>query len=80
MEDSAENKILSLGEKRIGIEFKEGNNDKVQNLKEKFARLINEVEATGNENETSQEQGRLKSLAYTAIEQASMWAVKSMFS
>ena len=67
---------LTLGEKRVRTEFNPGNNDKVQNLKEKFAHLINEIDALPSPPNPS-EAGRLKSLAMTALEESAMWAVKA---
>ena len=65
---------ITIGEQRIGIVFKKGNNDKVHNLKEHFAHLINVVDKTKNE-----KNGREVALAMTEIENASHWAVKSLF-
>ena len=78
MEDSKEK---TLGERRVRTDFNPGNNDKVQNLKEKFAHLINDVEKLKEfhepDHQVDPEKMRLIALAQTAIEEASMWAVKA---
>ena len=68
-------KAVTIGEKRVRIEFNPGNNDKVQNLKEKFAHLINEVNELNAPSDT--DAGRLKALSMTALEESAMWAVKA---
>lgn len=65
---------LTIGEQRIGIQFKKGNNDDKQNLQEHFAHMINLVHKLSND-----KNGRQISVAMTQIEDASMWAVKSLF-
>ncbi len=35
---------LSVGEQLIRVQFEPGNNDRVQNLKEKFAHLVNDID------------------------------------
>lgn len=68
-------KDLTIGEKRVRTEFNPGNNDKVQNIKEKFAHLINEVNELPSPADT--DAGRLKALSMTALEESAMWAVKA---
>lgn len=68
-------KELTLGEKRVRTEFNPGNNDRVQNLKKKFAHLINEINELPAPADT--DAGRLKSLSMTALEESAMWAVKA---
>jgi hypothetical protein len=73
----------TIGEKRVRTDFNPGNNDTVQNLKEKFAHLINDVEelksfkVPGPGPTTDGEKLRLISLAQTALEEACMWTVKA---
>lgn len=75
MENNNE-KAKTLGETRIRTDFNPGNNDRVQNLKEKFAHLINEIDALPSPPGQS-EAGRLKAIAMTTVEEAAMWAVKA---
>lgn len=65
----------SLGERRIRTSFNPANDSNVQHIKERAAELINYI----NDNVASSdpEVARLKSLAFTAVEEAAMWAVKA---
>lgn len=65
--------MSTLGESRIRTTFNPGNNDKVQNFKERFAHLLNDI---NDEPASTPEEGRLKSLALTALEESAMWTVK----
>ncbi len=64
----------TIGEKRIRTDVNPGNNEKVQNLKEKFAYLMNDINDLSSDNS---EFGRLKATALTELENAAMWAVKA---
>lgn len=81
---------LTLGEKRVRIDFNTTNSDIVHELKEKTARIINLLECLKNdevsktydksEHELKNESGeklRLLAIAQTAYEEACMWAVKA---
>jgi hypothetical protein len=70
---------MTLGEKRIRTEFNPSNDSVVQHIKERGAEFINYI----NDNIDSQkfsepsEVARLKAMALTAIEEATMYAVKA---
>lgn len=74
-------KVKTIGEQRVRTDFNPGNNDKVQNLKEKFAHLINDVEDLKKYHEPDHavdpEKMRLIAIAQTSLEEACMWAVKA---
>lgn len=76
-----ENKTpLSLGEKRLNIVFKPGNNDKVQNIKERAARKINKLEEQRTANVSEEfvsEHNRAISLAQTSIQEACQHEVQA---
>lgn len=68
---------LSLGEKRLRINFDDIlTNECSEHLKLKYelAKVINRIDAL---EQNGSEQGRLKSLAMTDIENASMWITKA---
>jgi len=74
---------LTLGERRVRTTFNPGNNDKVQNFKERFAHLINDVEdirktATSEDPNVNQDIQRLCSMAQTDLEKACMITVKAL--
>ena len=69
---------MTKGEQRLRIEFLSGNNDKVQNFKEKVAHLINDLE--DERTETRSEKSRLINQAQTTLEEASMWIIKAITS
>ena len=81
---------LTLGEKRVRVDFNISKDVAVDNIKVKTAELINflqairadEVSKTYNESpetlqEISGEKLRLIALAQTSYEEAAMWAVKA---
>ena len=76
-----EQKIKTLGEKRVRVEFNVNNDEYIHLLKQKSAELINLVDQAVNhpswDDETLREWLRLKALAMTSIEEAAMWAVKA---
>ncbi len=61
----------TLGEQRVRVNFNPSQEDKVSQIKQKSAELINLCE------ELKSKDGRLASLAQTAYEEAAMWAVKA---
>jgi hypothetical protein len=61
----------TIGEARVRTEFNPDKNDLVDQIKQKSADLINLCE------DLKAKDGRLASLAQTAYEEASMWAVKA---
>ena len=76
-----EQKIKTLGEKRVRVEFNINNDEYIHLLKQKSAELINLVDQAANhpswDDETLGEWLRLKALAMTSIEEGAMWAVKA---
>lgn len=66
----------SLGEVRVRTDFNVGGNDKVAEIKNKTAELINLVFELSKDGEQA-EKPILISLATTAYEEAAMWAVKA---
>ena len=74
-------KIKTLGEKRIRVEFNVNNDEYIHLLKQKSAELIDLIDQATNHpswnDETLREWLRLKALAMTSIEEAAMWAVKA---
>jgi hypothetical protein len=63
----------SLGEERIRVNFSNAPTDDVSVAKQIIAELINMVDSVGQE---GSEHGRLKSIALTELESASMWITK----
>lgn len=81
----------TLGESRVRTNFNPSENDVVSQIKQKTAELINLLQAVKNDdasktydqspedkNIISGEKFRLISLAQTAYEEATMWAVKAV--
>lgn len=75
---------MTIGEKRIRTEFNPGNNNMVQNFKERYAHLMNDLEGIkdfnvpGLEPTKDPEKLRLIALAMTSLEESAMWAVKAL--
>ena len=69
--------MKTIGESRVRTSFNPGNNDKVQNIKERFAHLINDLE-NERDDEPRSEKNRCISLAQTELETACMYAVKAV--
>ena len=76
---SEKSKNLTLGEKRVRVEFNPSNGGNVNFFKETTAELINVCEDLKPQDGSciSIEKVRLISLAQTAYEEAAMWAVKA---
>lgn len=76
----------TFGQKLVRADFNASNDDKVANMKEAFASLIDQVNdirnaAWNSESPTSdenQERGRAASIAITNLETAAMYAVKAL--
>ena len=62
---------LTIGEKRVRVDFNVGGNDTVGYIKKETARLIDVCE------ELKARDPRLAALAQAAYEEAAMWAVKA---
>lgn len=68
-------RVLSFGEKAVGLSFNPSNDPVVQKLKELYAQIIDVCnEARGGERN---ERARLFSVAITEAQGAQMWAVKA---
>lgn len=67
----------TLGEARVRTSFNPSNNSIVDQIKQKSAELIDLVGTIPDGSEAPREAGRLKALAMTSYEEASMWAVKA---
>jgi hypothetical protein len=69
-------RAMSYGEKAVGITFNPSNDPMVQSIKERFANLIDEMDALRNRTEDG-EVKRMCSVAITELQTAQMWAVKA---
>ncbi len=67
---------ITTGEARIRVKYNPGNNPQVTEIKTRCSELIDLIDRIYDGNDHP-EAGRLKSLAMTSIEEASMWAVKA---
>lgn len=76
MENQTE-KVLSYGEKAVGITSNTGNSDEVHKAKSLCAELINQMNDLIADS-TSGEQKRLSSVAITELQAAQMWCVKAI--
>jgi len=63
--------MSSYGRWAVGVEFNPSGNPKVHDVKVAAAALIDMIDAVGKDERT-------KALALTAVEEAAMWAVKSI--
>lgn len=70
-----EDRPMTKGEYRVGINFNPSNDDLVGRIKRAAADLIDMID--GVPSNESPERSRLKALAQTEIESAAMWAVKA---
>ena len=70
-------KQQSFGEKAVGMCFNPSNKSSVDNCKEGFAKLIDQMNDLRADT-TSGEQKRLASVAITEAQTAPMWAVKAL--
>jgi hypothetical protein len=74
MDDTRE---LTYGEKAVGLTFNPSNDPLVQSTKQRFADLIDEMDALRNRTESS-EVKRMCSVTITELQTAQMWAVKAI--
>lgn len=76
-----ETKQKTLGEKRVRVDFNVSNDSYVNEIKILSAKLIDLIDLSAAnpdwDTETFGEWKRLKALAMTSVEEASMWSVKS---
>lgn len=72
---------LTYGEKAVGLTFNPGQNPKVNEVKELYAKIIdlcNESILNGDGEQISAEKVRLFKIAITEAQSAQMWAVKAI--
>lgn len=70
----------TLGQKRVKADFNPSKQDRVDQIKNKSAELIDLMEGMREDPVIgSTEKQRLISLAQTSVEEAAMWAVKANF-
>ena len=68
---------LTYGEKAVGITFNPSNDDKVHQIKSKYAEIINMLNDLRTEKGQC-EASRLASVGITEAQGAQMWAVKAI--
>lgn len=68
---------LTFGERAVGLTFNPSGDPAVQECKEGFARVIDQMDALRN-GSTSDEVNRMASIAITEAQTAQMWAVKAI--
>lgn len=68
--------VLSFGEKAVGLTFNPSGDDGVAELKRRYAKLIDNVNAA-REDTTEGEEKRMYSLAITHLQEAQMWTTKA---
>lgn len=64
------------GEHRVGLDFNPSGDERVQNVKEQTAHLIDELDLIAKDR--NHPGARCAALAMTAFEDAAMWAVKAI--
>lgn len=75
------NRELTFGEKAVGLTFNPSNNEDVQQIKEKFAAVIDTLNNLRNVDTSGPEGGEMKrmlSVAITEAQSAQMWGVKAV--
>lgn len=68
---------MTYGEKAVGLTFNPSGDELVQSTKQRFADLIDEMNALRLRTEDG-ETKRLASVAITELQAAQMWAVKAI--
>lgn len=73
-------KVLTFGEKAVGLTFNPGNNAAVDMVKKDYARIIDGLNDLRNNPEVtlSSDKLRLIAIAITEAQGAQMWAVKAI--
>jgi hypothetical protein len=77
MDDAANTRTPTYGEKAVGLTFNPSNNPDVDACKRGFAAEIDRMHNLRGDSESS-EQKRLASVAITELQTAQMWAVKAV--
>lgn len=72
-----EKRELTFGEKAVGLSFNPGNNPKVEEIKQAFAKVIDIINDMRAPESGSGEIKRMCSVAITEAQTAQMWAVKA---
>lgn len=75
--DTLNQREMTYGEKAVGLTFNPSGDEKVQEVKELYAKIIdlcNEIRTEAGQGE----KGRLLSVAITEAQTAQMWAVKGI--
>jgi len=74
-----EEKVLSFGQKAVGLSFNPSGNSEVNNIKTSIAETIDYVNNLRNtaKSENNSEKIRMYSIAITELQSAQMWAVKA---
>jgi hypothetical protein len=75
MEDN--NKLLTFGQKAVGLTFNPSGDDAVTKIKQSYADIIDQLNEV-RESEGKSEKARLASAAITEAQGAQMWAVKAL--
>ena len=75
-EQQTENKVLTYGEKAVGLNFNPSNDSAVDRIKQKAAALIDELNDL-REASTNGEEKRMYSIAITEIQSGQVWGVKA---
>ena len=80
MKDLEENEKLTFGQRAVGLRFNPSGMNSVDNCKQKFADLIDDLNNFRNDenNSLSTEARRHASIAITELESAQMRAVKAL--
>lgn len=71
------NEKQTFGQKAVGLSFNPSNNDEVDQAKQRFAALIDQMNDLRSQS-SSGEVKRLASVAITEAQSAQMWAVKAL--
>ena len=73
-------RVLTFGEKAVGITFNPSKDDKVTDIKNMYAMIIDylhNLRGPNSDNQIQNEINRLLSIAITESQSAQMWAVKA---
>jgi hypothetical protein len=73
----SEDRELTFGEKPVGLTFNPSNDEAVQQIKERFAAVIDTLNDYRNATDDG-EGKRMLSVAITEVQTAQMWGVKAV--
>lgn len=76
-EEKVENRLVSYGEKAVGLSFNPSGDPTVNAIKKHYAEIVDEINILRNGTEDP-EVKRLCSIAITEAQTAQMWAVKAI--